>query len=137
MPVFLGIFVLSIASIHLAALSFGWYVHLTGFDIPMHILAGTWLACALWYYVFEKTDSVSFRNKWVAVLLGVGAVALVGVFWEMYEFFGDVFIRHSHPFWTEPGWIYADTLKDLLDDSIGAAIAMLLLVKLRWKKLPR
>ncbi|MDP2599058.1 MAG: hypothetical protein Q8P49_04470, partial [Candidatus Liptonbacteria bacterium] len=135
MRIFIAIFIVFMAVFQIIALVSGWYIVLRWLDIPMHIAGGAWVAIAFWYFVCEKTDLISFRKKWIAVVVGMGVVALIGAVWEMYEFFSDVFVKQSHPLLSEPGWIYFDSLKDLFDDIFGAFIALVILVKYRWDRL--
>lgn len=137
MRVFIAVSIVFIAIFQIVALLSGWYIALRWLDIPMHVVGGAWIAVAFWYFVCEKSSAIFFRKKWIGVVVGVGIVALVGVFWEIYEFLSDVFVKHSHPLLSEPGWIYFDTLKDLFDDVVGALIAFVALVKYRWNRLSK
>lgn len=86
-------------------------------DILVHILggimSGLYVLLGLWYFKLPET----LKN----VLLGV---LVIGIGWEVLEIFYKV---------TDYGpYYYFDTVKDLIDDLIGAVISLEI-----WKRLPK
>ena len=83
------------------------------YDIPMHMLAG--LVVGLWGSALASRRDVKPYQALIFVLLTAFAI---GVMWEIFEV--SVGITRG-----EPGY-WADTIKDLVDDCLGAAAAVLL-----------
>jgi len=121
--------VLLIAGLHYGGLSFDWYHAIWWFDIPLHMLGGAFIGILFLYIFREKFLLLNELSLFPLTILGVGFVMWLGVLWEFYEFFADVFILKHYALLGSPGWIRFDTLKDLLDDMIGGAIAIILF----WK----
>ena len=93
-------------------------------DVPLHLIGGACVAFAA-----ASIISALIKRKtlpaipWYFFILSVlGAVALVGLAWEFYEFLADVFypviLRQPDN---------ADTMKDLANDLNGGFILVLLL----------
>ncbi|MDP3956806.1 MAG: hypothetical protein Q8P97_02310 [bacterium] len=119
-------FFAAILTVHVLATYYYWYWLIWWLDIPMHLAGGFLIAMlVLWYLEQNKKEllaSFSFFNKFFFVL---GAAALVGIFWEFYEFFYDVFFKSQLGFYAaQLGAI--DTVKDLANDLMGAAVAFLI-----------
>jgi len=118
------VFAVVIFGIHIPATAFGWYYALSWLDIPMHILGGAWLGL-IFYYIFRiRKPELGAKNNWSFFVFGLGFVMLVGVVWEFYEFFFDVFIFKKYPLMASPPDVHFDTMLDLLDDIIGAAVGL-------------
>ncbi|MBI4095024.1 MAG: hypothetical protein HY435_02430 [Candidatus Liptonbacteria bacterium] len=116
----------AIAIAHYFGLSKLLYWKIAWYDIPMHLAGGAWVGL-LFFYLFEErwgilTDRISAPAR---IIFSLGFAALVGVLWEFYEYFADVFILKKYTiFSAQPGLV--DTLQDLLNDLIGAvAVAVL------------
>ena len=91
-------------------------------DIPMHILGGLWIALVSLTAYYESKHFAEKDHSPVGVVVVALAVTLtIGIFWEVYEFG----IQHAVG---EFGIGLADTLKDLVDDLIGALLAAWLFV---------
>lgn len=100
------------------------YYHLDQIDVPLHIMGGfvmSMLGLAIHHQV-----STNHHNKmapwWYRFVFVVGFAVLIGVLWEFYEFVMDQTVHK----WFElpvaqPS--LANTMKDLLDDLIGAIAA--------------
>lgn len=100
-----------------------------GLDIPFHILGGfvTAITGLLLYRIARERDpKVSITPRWLYYVSIISFVALVGILWEHYEFLHDFFF-HSH---MQPS--NADTMKDLMNDLIGAILFCVILA--RYKK---
>lgn len=85
-------------------------------DIPMHILGG--IMAGLFTFVFLRITRLPESTK--NVLIGV---MIVGVGWEVLELLYKVDALSTRY------WI--DTVKDLIDDTIGGLISIYI-----WKKIP-
>lgn len=85
-------------------------------DIPMHILGG--IMAGLFTFVFLRITRLpeNTRNLIIGVLL-------VGIGWEILELLYKVDVLSTRY------WI--DTVKDLIDDTIGGLISIYI-----WKKIP-
>ncbi len=104
------------------------YYLLWWFDIPMHILGGLWVALTsmvIYYHtgwVHRHDRSTSFV---VAAMLT--AALTIGIFWEVFEYSVEHFVKLND------NGVF-DTLKDLLDDMIGAVIASVIFIKKGYNK---
>ncbi len=119
----LGI-VVAIAVTHYLAMWYDWYHTLWWIDIPLHIAGGAFIG-ALFLYLFCARWNVLGNTHWFpALILGVGFVALIGVGWEFYEFWVDVWVVKKYPAAGFPGYVHGDTLLDLLNDMLGGAVSI-------------
>ncbi len=124
--VLLGIIIV-IATLHYLGLTYDWYHTVPWFDVPLHLLGGAFIG-TLFVYIFALRHVVLKTLPLVPfVILGVGFVALVGVLWEFYEFWMDVFVLKIYQPLAYPGYVHFDTLKDLFNDLVGGALAVGLL----------
>jgi hypothetical protein len=85
-------------------------------DIPMHILGG--IMAGLFTFVFLRITRLSENTR--NLIIGV---LLVGIGWEILELLYKVDALSTRY------WI--DTVKDLIDDTIGGLISIYI-----WKKIP-
>ncbi len=136
MRIFLLVLIVCIALFNFAGLQFGWYITARWMDIPMHIAGGVWLGLAFWYVAHDRLKAFSFEKKWMVFVAGVGAVAIIGIFWEIWELILGVYIKKQYTLFNSPGDVHFDTLKDLFDDLVGGAIAMYALVTRNGRNLP-
>lgn len=110
-----------VAFFHYIALKFYFYWTVPGYDIPMHIAGGALMSfCTLWFIFFSGIFSikVSARNVFPFAL---GATIVIGILWEVFE------VRAGLTSLTLADRI--DTVKDILDDAIGALLASWYFVK--------
>ena len=104
------------------------YFLLWWFDIPMHMLGGFWVALTsmvIYYHlgwIHRHDRSASF----VAAAM-LGATLVVGILWEVFEFSVEHLVKLND------NGVF-DTLKDLLDDMIGAVIASVIFIKKGYNK---
>ena len=98
----------------LATVNF-WYLRIFWFDMPMHFLGGLWVATVYFY--------IGFNGRWMKFLtdaiMVLAFVALVGVFWEFFEFVSDFLVESKRSGLFQAG--AADTLSDLFFDLLGGA----------------
>ncbi len=101
---------------------YNWYIKYPWFDIPMHILGGAWVAL-MFGYIFSKYWKLdkNIHSVFLYVLFITGCVALIGIFWEFFEFGRDYFVSSYNPSYVLS--TLSDTLGDLLNDLIGGAIS--------------
>jgi hypothetical protein len=100
-------------ALHLYALATYFYWYHRWFDIPMHILAGMAIGWLL----------LAFFDARKATLYFFGMLA-VGVGWEIFE-------NVNHISTGQPGYWF-DTIKDIVDDLIGAGITFYIAKKTSW-----
>lgn len=126
MQKFLLGFILLILALHSFGNIYNWYWRLPWFDIPMHMAGGAFVACFFLYLFGERWKNFDMRaNFFVTFTFGLGAVAMVGIAWEFYEYLSQVFIERRFDLTcAAPGGLF-DTLLDLFDDLFGGAIALL------------
>ncbi len=85
------------------------------FDNLLHFFGGFWVASLFFYISFNYWNLSAIQEKfWLGMLLILGLVSLVGVFWEFAEFISDSFFLEKLQFGV------VDTLSDLLMDLVGA-----------------
>ena len=120
----LGLLILILA-VHILANIYSWYWTYTWLDMPMHFLAGLWLAAVFFHYIKPKLE-IANHQFLVSLILALGFVALIGVLYEFFEFFYDIFIAsRGYTAISQQG--VADTMKDLFFDLIGASVLILTL----------
>jgi len=92
------------------------------FDIPMHILGGTWAGlCAAWL--------VARRGNTFTLVGCLAFGLLVGAAWEVFEYIEKIAVIYEN--------YIADTMTDLVMDIIGAALGYMVAHTLyRGKKIP-
>ena len=103
-----------------------WYVAYPWFDIPMHMLGGAWLGL-LFFYLFEERHKVMppGSSGFLRVFASLGFVALIGIGWELFEYWNGAFLAQQFPWGGGRGEYYFDSLLDLVDDLIGGLAAAL------------
>lgn len=77
-------------------------------DIPMHFIGGVSVGFMLILFLrfWSKNDLLKINSKLIAVLVVVGAVSLIAVLWEFWEYYFSFTI----------GWKYVYSLEDTLLD---------------------
>lgn len=87
------------------------------------------------YFYFEPKNEIlkiGFNGRWVKFLtdaiMVLAFVALVGVFWEFFEFVSDFFVESKRSGLFQMG--AADTLSDLFFDLLGGA-ALFVIYKIK------
>ncbi len=83
------------------------YTHITGYDIPMHILGGIGIGFAI-IAVLRSCGFNIDKRYWIAIVF----VFIGGVLWELFEAYYDI------------AGSSIDTIKDLFDDTLGGLIAV-------------
>jgi hypothetical protein len=114
-----SIFVIhTVAQIHFLYWKYWW------FDMPMHFFGGVFLGfLAVYIYIFiVKQKIFSIKIQWIVMILGF--VFVVGLGWEVYEFFIDQSFTTRTP-------NYFDTISDLFFDLAGGCMSILFLIKKR------
>lgn len=99
-------------------------------DIPMHVMGG--FAMAMFGLAIHQAVSTKYHTKhspaWYHYAFVVGFAMLIGIAWEFHEYILDntINIWYNLPK-SQPS--LADTMKDFLNDWIGASIAFFLFKK--------
>ncbi|MBI2592596.1 MAG: hypothetical protein HYW37_00310 [Candidatus Colwellbacteria bacterium] len=114
-------------AVHLAASFYSWYWIVPWFDKIMHFWGGV-LAALLFYLFLGKTaGSPEFKGNFPQSLVLIASFsALVGVGWEWFEYYYDIFFNASKMIYS--AGILADTLGDLFLD-IGGGLSLAATVK--------
>jgi hypothetical protein len=101
-------------ALHLYALHTFFYWYHRWFDIPMHVLGG--MAIGAFLLAF-------FNVRRTALYFSCMLVVVIG--WELFEYFGHISTG-------QPGY-WTDTVKDMADGMIGAAITYFLTRRPLWR----
>lgn len=104
-------FAIVLLGAHMVGLD-GLYVSVPVYDIFMHILGGAGVALLLVGIAHSWRPDLSHRGRFI-----IAGVVVVGLLWEVFE---AAFGLTGYPVGSRLYWI--DTVKDLIDDAIGAAM---------------
>jgi hypothetical protein len=120
-PVIVGIIVLFFGIF--VSEQLGLYYALPGFDKVLHVIGGI---VAAWFVLTLFQQDIAHMVAWKQALIFVGIAAFIGLVWEWAEYLSN-FTRETAPWWYHyyHGGDLADTLGDLLADTIGAALLTL------------
>lgn len=112
-----GTFILNSIGVWLSLYSILWW-----YDIPMHFLGGlfTNLLIISIFLRFKKTNNISVINL---VIMSLIITLLIGLLWEGYEIFWDVFAGKKH--------IFIDSLSDIFFDLAGGVEAVFIYLRHR------
>ena len=126
-------FLIAFLFLHIFATIYHLYWLFPWFDIPMHFLGGFLLAIIFFYFwrfahISIGTGVSSVPNVFVALVLTLGFVALIGVFWEFYEFLRDFYLLTGGKISVFQN-SFADTVKDLFFDLVGGTTAFAIFYK--------
>lgn len=135
----LAVYAIAFTSLHVAANLYGWYEAYWWIDAVAHVGGGIWVAWAAYAYR-HLVHGYEAMPPWVQAAGILAFVALVGVFWELYEAVADAWKIHAAGVsWSGIGEAFGlppydhrwDTLWDLFNDLLGGAIvAVVALVRL-------
>ena len=97
----------------------------------MHFLGGFWLAAVCAWLIVNYQFPVSQENlrnkKFTSLIIILSFVALIGLFWEFFEFILDLISPTKRYVWAmQQGAI--DTISDLFFDLIGGVVFWLLFI---------
>ena len=106
-----------ILALHLSGIVFRLYWSVPHYDTLMHFLGGFWVAMMTNYLLQKRKNNVFKNDFFLKIIFIVGAVMIVGFFWELQEFFIDQFIFHKVLITQES---ITDTMTDLTADFMGA-----------------
>lgn len=123
------IFLIAVLSLHVLATFNYWYWTYLWLDMPMHFLGGFWTAMAFIYLIFAYQFPISketFNQKFLSFLIVIlSFVALIGIFWEFYEFLNDFFLSSkAYAQIMQQG--AADTIADLFFDLLGGTVFIII-----------
>jgi uncharacterized membrane protein YjdF len=112
-----------ILALHLSGIVFRLYWSVPHYDTLMHFLGGFWVAMMTNYLLQKRKNNVFKNDFFLKIIFIVGAVMIVGFFWELQEFFIDQFIFHKVLITQES---ITDTMTDLTADFMGAVSYLIL-----------
>jgi uncharacterized membrane protein YjdF len=112
-----------ILALHLSDIVFRLYRSVPHYDTLMHFLGGFWVAMMTNYLLQKRKNNVFKNDFFLKIIFIVGAVMIVGFFWELQEFFIDQFIFHKVLITQES---ITDTMTDLTADFMGAVSYLIL-----------
>ena len=121
-----GICAVALLCLHLLG-NDGYYFIYSWYDIMMHILGGLTIGLLAYQVAKSHLKPAQFSAKKIVI-----AVFLIGLAWEIFEAIFDI---AGAPVGTKA--YYIDTVKDLMDDCIGAILAINiagLINKIPWIK---
>jgi hypothetical protein len=104
----------------------GLYRTVWWYDIFMHILGG--LAVGLLVCALINSLRLSWTTRTRLAFSVIAVVLAVGLAWEVFEVY-----HHLTGYPVGSTLYYKDTILDLIDDMIGAVLALLVFIKLRKK----
>ena len=126
--------VLAIFTADRFAQPYSWYYHYWWFDMIMHFAGGFFVALTAFYLYFHSNYVKPLHDKaGFVILLALGAGAVVGIFWEFFEFAIDLYTRRTFNGITIVNQKVGDTLSDLFFDMFGAVTASVIFLRL-WQK---
>lgn len=123
------IFLIAVLSLHILATFNYWYWTYLWLDIPMHFLGGFWVAMISVYlisaYQFPISNESLKQNFLSFLIVILSFVALIGIFWEFYEFLNDFFLSSkNYTQILQQG--AADTIADLFFDLLGGTVFIII-----------
>ena len=113
-----------IVAAHWLGIVYRLYWSIPHYDTVMHFLGGLWLAVMGDYLLKKRKNDVIKNDRFLKIIFIIGAVMVIGFFWELQEFFIDQFIFQKVLITQES---IADTMTDLTADFIGAISYIVLL----------
>ena len=114
---------------HFWATAASWYWNFPWFDIPMHFFGGFWVVAVFAYLNLRFSLKIfEGKNLLTSLILAVSFAALIGVFWEFFEFLLD-FFKNSMDISKMAQMGIADTMGDLFFDLVGGTAFILLFQK--------
>ncbi|MEK7611822.1 MAG: hypothetical protein AAB407_00530 [Patescibacteria group bacterium] len=121
-PKFLLVFVTLILGLNILGNTQEWSWTLSHYDTVLHALGGFWITGIFLYGLQTRiTKNPQERYGVILFIAAIGFTAIVGIGWEVFEFFLDTFfIKDSIPFRAQPS--LTDTMIDLVADVMGAFI---------------
>lgn len=118
-----------IIGLHVFATIYSWYWTYTWFDMPMHFLGGFWLAIVFLYlnpdFKIPNPRFTKLPNYLITIVITLGFVALIGVFWEFFEFLFDIFVSSKGYLGVAQQGV-ADTMSDLFFDLLGGLVFLII-----------
>lgn len=95
----------------------------------MHFLGGFWLATVFITLnsklKIQNSELSGLPNYLITIVITLGFVALIGVFWEFFEFLFDIFVS-SKGYLEVVQQGVADTMSDLFFDLLGGLMFLII-----------
>ena len=87
------------------------YIRFWFYDIILHILGGVGIAMSIYCFaIFSNIEWIKDNLIWIVI-----GTLLAGLTWELFEIYFNI---TGSKLWSRP--YYIDTIKDLINDTIGA-----------------
>ena len=99
----------------------GVYQRWAWFDIPMHIIGGMAIAYSFILLIKEMGNKLIINNKFLKLLIVIGLLSIVMIFWEFYQYIWHMIIEVDQN-------KLRDTLSDFMFGLIGG---LLIAIKVR------
>lgn len=109
--------------LHVSGSNYGFYNSIWWYDVMMHILGGVGIALSVYWFLRTINKDKIDKNIFIKVII---YTILAGLLWEGIEAYYDI---ASAPIGSRPYFI--DTIKDLIDDTIGGLIVMFFINKIK------
>ena len=111
------VLIASIALLHTLASVYSLYWSVWWFDIVLHTLGGAWaFLLSVWLLYFSGYVSGGSKTKYSAFWKGLGLAILIGVLWEVFEYYMGATYADDY---------MIDTICDIVSDTAGALMASL------------
>ena len=133
---------LFIALTTLAGTIYGVYDLIPYYDVAIHFFSGV-LVGGFAQYILDKNPSTKNMNLALKVLFIIGFACMIGVIWELWEYFTDELLSLNSQRHTSPDGIeyvghnaISNTIYDLFADLLGGVVfgVSYMIVKIRYKK---
>lgn len=105
--------------LHIIGFTYAFYTTVWWYDVMMHILGGIGIALSLFWFFKTLNKDIEDRGIYFRVVI---FTVVAGLMWEGIETYYRI---AGAPVGTIA--YYVDTIKDLIDDTLGAFIALFLL----------
>lgn len=110
------------------------YRNIWWIDIVLHTLGGAWVATL--FFLMKNTYAPrlpSTMPSWFYLMLACGAVILIGVAWEWFEYSFDILFAAKNAAWRAQLGL-PDTMGDLLADFIGGLVLSAYIIRIEQHK---
>lgn len=110
-------------TLHISGSVYGFYNNIWWYDVMMHILGGIGIGLSVFWFLKSIKKNSSNKNIFINVIV---FTFIAGLLWEGMEAYYGI---ASAPFGTYD--YYFDTIKDLIDDTVGALLVVYILNKIK------
>ncbi len=122
-PCFLIFLFTFIFGVHILSIFRDWYFLFPWLDTPLHFLGGLFIGLSAIYLTNYLSRLFGDRNRLEDFIFVLGAVSLIGILWEFFEFGLDYFYSLGL-IGFQSQLSVADTIGDLFFDILGGLAAV-------------